>query len=172
MSFVLTHTNCKFKAAILVDGFDGGYFQYIRAPNSETPLDNGGKAPFGEQGLRLWLHEAPGFNLDKVNTPVRLEAHGTGGGVSSQWEWFSGLTTLRKPVEYVYLPEGAHILVKPWERRASQVGAVDWFCFWLQGYEDPDPEKSEQYRRWEKLCDLQVEQNPSQPAFCVRSKPH
>jgi len=28
---------------------------------------------------------------------------------------------------------------------------VDWYCFWLKGEEDPDPAKSEQYRRWRKL---------------------
>jgi hypothetical protein len=44
--------------------------------------------------------------------------------------------------------------------------------FWLQGYEDPDDAKADQYRRWEKLCDLQVEQNPDRPASCVRSKVH
>jgi dipeptidyl aminopeptidase/acylaminoacyl peptidase len=153
--YLLTHTNYKFKAALLIDGFDGGYFQYISAPNAETPLDNGGKAPFGEVGLKLWREESPGFNLDKVHTAVRLEAHGDSGGVSSQWEWFSGLTALKQAVEYVYLPDGGHILVKPWERRASQQGAVDWFRFWLQDYEDPDPAKAAQYVRWRKLREMQ-----------------
>lgn len=35
-----------------------------------------------------------------------------------------------------------------------------------------DQPLAEQYRSWEKLCDLQVEQNPDRPAFCVRSKLH
>jgi hypothetical protein len=29
-----------------------------------------------------------------------------------------------------------------------QGGAVDWFRFWLQDYEDPAPVKNEQYARW------------------------
>jgi hypothetical protein len=29
---------------------------------------------------------------------------------------------------------------------------VDWFDFWLNGHEDPDPEKADQYRRWRGLC--------------------
>ncbi len=32
---------------------------------------------------------------------------------------------------------------------------VDWFRFWLQGYEDPDPAKAEQYKRWRELRKLQ-----------------
>jgi hypothetical protein len=40
---------------------------------------------------------------------------------------------------------------------ASQGGTVDWFRFWLQGEEDPDPAKAEQYARWRELRELQEE---------------
>jgi hypothetical protein len=55
----------------------------------------------------------------------------------------------------IVLPHAPHLLVKPWERMVSQQGDVDWFTFWLQGYEDPDPAKRDQYTRWEHLRDLQ-----------------
>jgi hypothetical protein len=42
-------------------------------------------------------------------------------------------------------------------RMASQGGSVDWFRFWLQGYEDPDPAKAGQYKRWRELRKLQAE---------------
>ena len=51
----------------------------------------------------------------------------------------------------IYIPDGAHILEKPWDRMISQQGNVDWFCFWLKGEEDPDPAKAEQYKRWHSL---------------------
>jgi hypothetical protein len=38
----------------------------------------------------------------------------------------------------------------------SQDGNVDWFRFWLQDYEDQNPAKQEQYRRWRALRELQV----------------
>jgi hypothetical protein len=41
------------------------------------------------------------------------------------------------------------------ERLTSQQTNVDWFRFWLHGYEDPDPAKAAQYRRWERLRKLQ-----------------
>ncbi len=28
---------------------------------------------------------------------------------------------------------------------------VDWYDYWLNGHEDPDPAKAEQYRRWSRL---------------------
>jgi dipeptidyl aminopeptidase/acylaminoacyl peptidase len=147
----LTHTQYHFAAALLVDGIDCGYFEYLIL-GGQPDLDNlnGGSAPFGPN-LKAWFKEAPGFNLDKVHTPVRLEAHGASAGVLQLWEWYSGLSRLAKPVDYIYLPDAPHLLVKPWEREASQQGAVDWFCFWLKGEEDPATEKQDQYQRWRKL---------------------
>jgi hypothetical protein len=71
------------------------------------------------------------------------------------WEWFSGLTHLNRPVELVYLPGAPHLLVKPWDRLASQQGTVDWFSFWLKGEESSEPAKSEQNRRWKAVRELQ-----------------
>jgi hypothetical protein len=53
------------------------------------------------------------------------------------------------------LPNGVHMLVKPWERLASQQGTVDWFAFWLKHEKDPSPAKVEQYERWEELRGLE-----------------
>jgi hypothetical protein len=50
-----------------------------------------------------------------------------------------------------------HVLTNPAVRMASQGGSVDWFRFWLQNYEDPDPAKAEQYARWRGLRKLQKE---------------
>jgi hypothetical protein len=40
-----------------------------------------------------------------------------------------------------------------------QQGNVDWFDFWLNRYEDPDPAKTEQYKRWRELRKLQEAQD-------------
>ncbi len=50
-----------------------------------------------------------------------------------------------------------HVLTNPAVRMASQGGSVDWFRFWLQNYEDPDPAKKEQYIRWRELRKMQQE---------------
>jgi hypothetical protein len=46
---------------------------------------------------------------------------------------------------------------------AAQQGAVDWFDFWLNGREDPDPAKAEQYERWRELRRLQSLQETPAP---------
>ena len=158
--YALTHSRYPFAAATLVDGFDAGYFQYLIVPFSESDevMVNGGP-PFGTT-LAKWLERSPSFNLDRVRAPVRLESYGVG-GVLGNWEWFSALTHLGRPVDLIYLPNGTHLLVKPWERLASQQGTVDWYCFWLKGEEDPAPEKREQYERWREMRALQAKDSPA-----------
>jgi len=68
-----------------------------------------------------------------------------------EWEWFSMMKRFGKPVDMVVFLDGVHLLEKPWNRMISQGGNVDWFDFWLNGHEDSDPRKFEQYARWRKL---------------------
>ncbi len=156
VKYALTHSKYRFAAATVADGIDAGYFSYMVFPNKGYENLNGGP-PFGE-ALQLWLKNSPGFNLDKVRTPVRIEAYSPFSLLGLQWEWFSGLTYLRKPVDFLYLRDGTHLLVRPWQRLASQQGNVDWFSFWLKGEEDADPAKAEQYARWRELRKLQEKQ--------------
>ena len=76
------------------------------------------------------------------------------------WEPYAGLRYLQKPVDLIMLNTDEHVLTNPAVRMASQGGSVDWFRFWLQDYEDPDPTKAEQYTRWRELrnCKKQREQ--------------
>ena len=75
------------------------------------------------------------------------------------WEPYALLEVMGKPVDLVILNTHEHIITNPTVRLAAQGGNVDWFRFWLQDYEDPDPQKSAQYLRWRKLRQLDVEQN-------------
>ena len=154
VKYTLTHSSQHFAAAIAADGFDGGYLQYFGYGNIASNFDSEeegviGAPPFGD-GLLTWLKRSPGFLLDKVQTPLQIQALAPG-SLLGEWEWFLGLKRLGKPVDFIYLPTGTHILVKPWDRMVSQEGSVDWFCFWLKSEEDPDPKKTEQYVHWREL---------------------
>jgi dipeptidyl aminopeptidase/acylaminoacyl peptidase len=151
VEYTLTHSSYGFRAVTLADGFDGGYMNYLLWPTMDYVRVNGG--PPNGSSLPSWLKNSPGFNLDKVNAAVRLEYYGPAMFLGG-WQWFSGLSLLEKPVDFVWLPNGTHLLVKPSERLTSQQGNVDWFSFWLLGAEDSDPAKAEQYKRWESLRSL------------------
>ena len=148
VEYALTHSRYRFSAASLADGFDGGYLNYMLWPNMSYVNVNGG--PPVEPSLSSWLENSPGFLLNRVKTAVHLEYYG-GGSFLGGWQWFSGLSLLGKTPDYLWLPHGTHLLVKPWERIASLERNVDWFSFWLKGKEDADPAKRDQYGRWEQL---------------------
>ena len=154
-----------FAAATVADGIDNSYmgYQFADLTLREQMEKTNGAKPFGE-GLKTWVKEAVGFHLDQVQTPVRIEAIDPL-SLLGEWELYSSLQIQNKPVDLIYFPQGTHIHQKPLERLESQQGNVDWMRFWLQGYEDSDPSKADQYKRWEHLRELQDAENKadSQP---------
>jgi dipeptidyl aminopeptidase/acylaminoacyl peptidase len=158
VKYALTHSTHHFAAAVVADGLDAGYWQYIAFGNHDPSIPGElnalvGSAPYGD-GLSTWVRYSPGFLLDRVQSPVLIQAIGSD-SLLNEWQWLSGLRILDKPVDLIYLPTGTHHLQKPWDRMVSLQSDVDWFCFWLKGEEDPDPTKVKQYVRWRELKKLQ-----------------
>jgi len=160
VEYMLTHSRYQLAAAEVADNIDVSYVQYVLsdgAVKSEFEADNGGQ-PIGD-GIETWMHVAPGFEVDKIRTPLRMEIDS--GGIDSilrDWEVFGNLRYLRRPVELFVIPNvehGAHILQNPAQRLASEQGTVDWFCFWLENREVTDPANADEYRRWRLMKKLQ-----------------
>jgi hypothetical protein len=161
----------RFAAAVIADGVDQSYFQYMLVapewPAIESQRYNGGK-PIGK-GLDSWIKLAPDFRLSELRTPLRLQAI-TPASLVGEWEIYASLRIQNKPVDMLYLPLGQHVLQNPAELMASEQGDVDWFRFWLQGYERPNPEDPNQYKRWERLRQLRdTGAEPSVPTHSVSS---
>lgn len=152
------------KAASITDGVMEDYFQYMQAaaPGDRIAQEANsmiGAAPFGH-GLQEWLKRSPGFNLEMVNTPLMVVGEGPG-SLLFMWQPYAALFYLHKPVDLIMLNTDEHVLTNPAVRMASQGGSVDWFRFWLQDYEDPDPASGEQYKRWRELKKMQTENQKS-----------
>jgi dipeptidyl aminopeptidase/acylaminoacyl peptidase len=152
---MLTTGSLKLRAASVTDGVMETYLQYMMfgpSPDTESMI---GAMPFGE-GLQQWLKRSPGFNLDRITTPLLV----VGGGrlnLLHMWEPYAGLRYLHKPVDLLMLNTDEHVQTNPAVRMASQGGSVDWFRFWLKDEEDPDPAKVDQYKHWRSLRQLQAE---------------
>ena len=165
--YSLTHRPDLFAAASITDGVNMSYMRYLMSMDTkdfvqETFEKINGGIPLGA-GLMNWTQSAPGFNLDKVEAPLLISALETG-QLIGQWEIYSGLRLLKKPVDMIWLrgENAPHILVQPYHRYVSQQRAVDWFDFWLNGREDPVPSKAEQYARWRELRELQERKKVTQ----------
>jgi hypothetical protein len=164
--YALVHSPTLFRAASTTDGFDPSYVAYTLSNGGyysavpQMEAINGG-APFGE-GLEKWFQNATGFNLAKVYTPLLISVF-LPEELLGQWETYSGLRKLNRPVDMLWWWKGntPHILVQPAQRYASQQSAVDWFDFWLNDRQDLDLTKMDQYKRWRALRRLQEEHRKS-----------
>lgn len=158
VEYALTHSQFPFAAAIAADNWDPSYFQQTLMGYSDSATTANGAPPFGS-GLASWLTHSPGFNVDRIRTPLWKVAQSGGAfSVLASWEVFVRLRTLKRPVEFYVMPDaqehGAHNTQNPRQLLAVQQGAVDWFDFWLNDLEDRNAGKVDQYVRWRGLREL------------------
>lgn len=140
-------------AVVISDSVQHGYLQYALRQRDPDYLRDLVQATGGTPeavGYDKWFRTNPLYNLGEGRTAIRLEGISVD-GLLAMWETYANLAEQGRAVEFVFYPQGSHILTKPSERLASQGGSVDWFLFWLSGYRDADPAKSEQYARWDRL---------------------
>jgi hypothetical protein len=146
-------------AAQVSDGVDFGYWEYLTLVDSSTndaaareaEQINGGK-PFWKRGLLNWWSRSPEFKMGNVASPLLLVQPGIQ-AVFADWEPYAVLRRLGKPVDLIMLPADTHPISNPRARLAFEDITVDWFRFWLQGYEHNAPEyDAGQYLRWRSFC--------------------
>lgn len=153
--FTLTHSSYNFVAASSADSgiyTYGAYFEYNDAERMRAAETEMGGPPYGDL-LGYWLDNAPPFNAAKVRAAVLMEYTGT---AESGQEFFTSMKRLGKVVELFRYPDGAHPLDTPFERVASLQRNLDWFRFWMQGFEGKSPQYDPtQYARWHLLREQQ-----------------
>lgn len=171
VEYMLAHSHIPFQAASATDNvlYSMGEYWYLNNERTARAWEfMYGGPPYGKS-LKNWLDYSISFNLDKIHTPLLTEVMGHGkqyadpdappDNVAIHNEIFVGLSQLHKPVEYYYYPNETHEPEHPQARIANLQRNVDWFRFWLQGYERPNPEDPNQYKRWEHLRELREADN-------------
>lgn len=103
-----------------------------------------------EETPERWREISPTFRLERIKSPILFQM--------SEQEF-------RHAVDYVVplvgdgradawvFAHAPHQKFQPKHKLAVYERNLDWFRFWLQGYEDPDPEKTQQYRYWRSMRD-------------------
>lgn len=150
VEFILTHSPRRFRSASLGEGGDykpGGYWKFGDTiwPDIYGNMFGG---PLSAKTAQAYLEFSPGMRLEHIHTPLLMEFIG---GSISGLETFVPLRHQRIPAELVLYDGELHNFVMPLARFASMERKVDWFNFWMLGKEDPDPAKTEQYARWDKM---------------------
>jgi hypothetical protein len=95
-----------------------------------------------------WRRISPTLNLGKINAPILLQF--------PEQEYLFALgyaipMMLSDRADVYVFPNEPHNKFQPRHKLAVYERNLDWFRFWLQGYEDPDPAKAEQYRHWQEM---------------------
>jgi hypothetical protein len=129
-----------------------GHFTYVdtEPDNSKAFADAVAGAPAWGAGLPFWLARAPAFASDKITAPILFSA-GDPWHLIEVWQLYASLREQGKPVELQYIRGGQHNLRKIAHVHAHQEMLLDWFDFWLNDHEDPNPAKTLQYGRWRTL---------------------
>ena len=143
--YLLIHSTTPFAAATAIDG---GGVEY-----------NEGLRPFTDA------------ELQRIRAPVLVEPHSLMILVYMS-RMTDRMAALGKPTEILYFSTATHATTRPQHRLRSLGTHIDWWRFWLQGYEDPDRAKATQYQHWEALCELQKKNSPGSPVFCPSTSRH
>lgn len=102
-----------------------------------------------EDGSRFWADYSLRRNAERMKTPLLMQL--ADNEYLSSLESYVALSEQKAPVEMYVFPDEYHQLWQPAHRHAVYTRSLDWFGFWLNGIEDSDPSKQEQYKRWRAL---------------------
>lgn len=95
-----------------------------------------------------WRALSPAFNVHNIHAPILFQM--------PEQEYLLALDYAIPLIQagradlYVF-PNEPHQKFQPRHKLAANLRNVDWFRFWLQGYEDPAEEKEGVYTHWRKM---------------------
>lgn len=95
-----------------------------------------------------WKEVSPAYQLDRIKAPILFQMPEQ--EYRETLDYALPLERRHQADIYVF-PDEPHIKFQPRHKLAVYKRNVDWFRFWLQGYEDPSPEKAGQYRIWHRM---------------------
>ncbi len=157
-NFTISHSDLFQAAAASSDSARDPIFFYFANSFWHRSFKQWGLGlPEGETAAR-WQELSPALNAARVKAPLLIQV--------ADSEYLHGLqfyTALRehgKPVEMIIYADEWHIKNQPKHRYEVYQRNIDWFNFWLQGREDTDPSKRDQFTRWRAMR-AKIESQPS-----------
>jgi dipeptidyl aminopeptidase/acylaminoacyl peptidase len=101
-----------------------------------------------EETPKRWREISPAYQLDRINAPILFQLPEQEYRMTLDYS----LPLVRRHQGDIYVfPDEPHIKFQPRHKLAVYERNVDWFRFWLQEYEDTNPEKTGQYRIWREM---------------------
>lgn len=95
-----------------------------------------------------WHAISPAFAPERVGVPVLMQMSEQ--EYRTSLDYLVPLIRLGRADAYVF-PHEPHQKFQPRHKLAVYERNLDWFRFWLQGFEDADVSKRDQYARWREM---------------------
>lgn len=122
------------------------WFNAVKERQIPTILKQGWGVGDPDTDRRGWRRLSPAFNVDRIHAALLMQLPER--EYRPNVELLARLQRTNTPVELWAFPNETHIKYQPRHRLAANVRNLDWFCYWLTGWADPDPEKRDQYAHW------------------------
>lgn len=112
------------------------------------PISGGGQSLYDSP--QRYIEGSPDLYFKDLATASLFEA-GAYGQAISMLGFPKAARHFGVPTEFIVYPKTDHNPNLPDIQRESAQRNLDWFEFWLNGREDADTAKAEQYKRWRKM---------------------
>ena len=99
---------------------------------------------------KRWREISPVYQLDRIRAPILFQM------IEQEYRMaldYALPLERRHQADIYVFPDEAHIKFQPRHKLAVYERNVDWFRFWLQECEDPNPAKKQQYAHWQEMRD-------------------
>lgn len=158
-----THSDLLAAASIASVQFEPAYYWFNAVRGRDHPdilRRSWGLGP-PDQDVAGWRELSPALNVSRIRAPLLMQLPEQ--EARYVIELYARLSNSTTPAELYVFPDEAHIKLQPRHKLAVYRRNRDWFRYWLQAYVDPDPERRDQYQRWQTLRQRRASAGPTLP---------
>lgn len=149
-TYALIHAPIDFAAASVAWTHWNPILFYLAGPLSQPTLQSFGlDDPTAEASKKQWQRLSISLNARSIRAPILIQVADS--ELLPETETVASLKRFDKPVEMHVFPNETHVKTQPLHRLSVYRRNVQWFQFWLQHLEDPEPVDVDQYPRWRTL---------------------
>jgi dipeptidyl aminopeptidase/acylaminoacyl peptidase len=116
-----------------------------------------------------WHRVSPAYYAASIRAPLLMQT--PEGEFRVNTELYARLIHYGTPTDFWIFPEELHQKTQPAHLLSVNERNLDWFRFWLQGVEDPAPQKIAQYARWRDMLKRQCGSASRETLPCYCSAP-
>jgi dipeptidyl aminopeptidase/acylaminoacyl peptidase len=159
-NFALVNAPERFAAAAVSSDWCNPLIFYLLGPKYQQVLRRTlhFEDPMQPASMAKWQRASVSMNASKVLAPLLIQVADS--ELLPVTQSFTELRGFGKPVEMYVFPDEFHVKSQPVHRLSMYRRSVQWFQFWLEGIEDPDPISQGQYVRWRSMRDAAQRRSP------------